>query len=220
MADDRTTQARVAGFPVDEALLVEQARHGDMAAFSRLVTRYQDRILNTCWRICGQLEDAQDLTQEAFVKALESIGGFRREANFYTWLYRIAVNLSISHRRKRKRAVTLSLHHHDGVAGGDHQAAALMREVESAEEEPHVRLSNREMQERLARELDALDDEHRAVIVLRDLESMHYDQIATILEVPVGTVKSRLYRARMALREKLTGERKRATRGDPTLRSG
>jgi RNA polymerase sigma-70 factor (ECF subfamily) len=202
MAKDRTAHARSAGFPVDEALLIEQARSGDMAAFSRLVTRYQDRILNTCWRVCGHLDDAQDLTQEAFVKAMESIGSFRQQANFYTWLYRIAVNLSISHRRKRRRAVTLSLHHHDGAPGGDHQAT-LICEVESPEADPQMRLSNREMQERAVAELDRLDDEHRTVIVLRDIESMNYDQIAAILEVPIGTVKSRLHRARLALRDKL-----------------
>jgi len=174
MAKDRTATARDATFPLDEARLIEQARSGDMGAFSRLVTRYQDRILNTCWRMCGHLDDAQDLTQEAFVKAMESLGSFRQQANFYTWLYRIAVNLTISHQRKRKRAVTLSLHHQDGTkgaAGGDDQAVSMMRAVASSETDPHTRLASREIEQRAVRELDALDEEHRTVIVLRPIVS-------------------------------------------------
>ena len=104
MAKEPMVPAGSTAVPVDEAILVEQARSGDMGAFSRLVTRYQDRVLNACWRVCGNIDDAQDLTQEAFLHALESIESFRRRANFYTWLFRIAVNLSISHRRKAARA--------------------------------------------------------------------------------------------------------------------
>ncbi len=203
MTEHRTVRSGSTGHAIDEALLVEQARGGDMAAFSRLVTRYQDRILNTCWRMCGNLEDAQDLTQEAFLKALESLGGFRRQANFYTWLYRIAINLSITHMRKRKRAVVLSLHQQDGTMNQEASGESTMRDIPSTLPDPPTHVSSREIEQRAVEALDSLDDDHRAVVVLRDLEAMNYEEIAAVLEVPTGTVKSRLHRARLALRDQL-----------------
>jgi len=188
---------------VDEAILVEQAQSGDMSAFGRLVTKYQDRVLNTCWRICGNIEDARDLTQEAFLHALESIGSFRHGSGFYTWLFRIAVNLSISHRRKAARAVKLSLHGPDGPWTGDHQAGRLVGRVSSDPDDPPAKLSAREAERLVLEGLDQLDDDYRTVIVLRDLESFDYQQIAEILDAPLGTVKSRLHRARMELRSRL-----------------
>jgi len=189
--------------PLEDAVLVEQARSGDMSAFSRLVTKYQDRILNACWRICGNIDDAQDLTQEAFLHALEAIDSFRHRAGFYTWLFRIAMNLSISHRRKASRAIKLSLHGVDGQWRGDHQAARLVGRVSPDPEDPPTRLSEREHERLVVEGLDQLDDDHRAVIVMRDIESFNYQQIAEVLDVPVGTVKSRLHRARMELRCRL-----------------
>ncbi len=188
----------------DEAL-VEQARAGDLAAFGRLASRYQDRIINTCWRLCGQQQDAEDLTQETFLHALEAIGTFQARSRFYTWLYRIAVNLTLSHRRKRARSVKLSLHGSDGEFLGD-QAAGLVGRVSSEPQDPPARLSARETERRLQLGLEQLDDDHRAVVVLRDIEGLDYRQIAEILEVPVGTVRSRLHRARMELRKCLGPE--------------
>ena len=160
-------------------------------------------MLNTCWRICANIEDARDLTQEAFLHALESIGSFRHGAGFYTWLFRIAVNLSISHRRKAARAVKLSLHGPDGQWMGDHQASRLVGRVSSDPDDPPAKLSAREAERLVLEGLDQLDDDYRTVIVLRDLESFDYQQIAEILDAPLGTVKSRLHRARMELRSRL-----------------
>ena len=187
----------------DDGGLVEQAQAGDMAAFSRLVVKYQDRIVNTCWRVCGNLDDAQDLAQEAFLKALQALDRFSFKASFYTWLFRIAVNLSISHRRKAARAPKLSLHGPSGEWSGDHQASELVRQASGEMDSPMGRASQREVKQLVIEGLDALDDHHRSVLVLRDLEGFDYEQIAEILEVPTGTVKSRLHRARMELRTKL-----------------
>ena len=194
----------------DEAL-VEQARAGDLAAFGRLASRYQDRVLNTCWRLCGQQEDAEDLAQETFLHALEAIGTFQARSRFYTWLYRIAVNLAISHRRKRARSVRLSLQGQDGEFVGD-QAAKLVGRVSPEPQDPPARLSARETGRRLEQGLAELDDDHRAVVVLRDIEGLDYQRIAEILEVPIGTVRSRLHRARMELRRYLSEPGARATR--------
>ena len=115
--------AAVATPSLDDEALVEQARGGDMGAFSRLVTRYQDRVVNTCWRICGNAEDAQDLAQEAFLHALQAIGSFQRRSRFYTWLFRIAVNLTLTHRRRSARIKFQSIG--DGGELDGTQAGAL-----------------------------------------------------------------------------------------------
>jgi RNA polymerase sigma-70 factor, ECF subfamily len=203
MAKQPTVSTQAGAIPLDDAILVEQVRAGDMSAFSRLVTKYQDRVVNTCWRISGNLDDAQDLTQEAFLRALESIDAFQRKSGFYTWLFRIAVNLSISHRRKASRGVKLSLHGDDGRWRSDHQAARLVGRVTRDSDDPSSRLSAKETTQIVTEGLEQLDDDYRAVIVLRDIEGFDYEQIAGILEVPIGTVKSRLFRARMELRNRL-----------------
>ncbi len=185
-----------------DADLVRRVKRGETEAFGDLVRRYQDRVFNTCWRICGHLEDARDLTQDAFLKALESLGGFREESGFYTWVFRVAVNLSLSHRRTAGRRRTLSLG--DAGAAGGTQAEELARQARQPHDGDAARGGTTvESQGRVVQALQALDDEHRAVIVLRDIEGFDYENIGAILEIPPGTVKSRLHRARMALRDSL-----------------
>ena len=188
---------------VDDFALVEQVRAGDVAAFGRLVGKYQDRVLNTCWRITGHLDDAQDLTQDAFLQAMEKIGSFRQQASFYTWLFRIAVNLSVSHRRKSARWVRLSLHGHQGQWSEDCEPDGLLGRISSKSPDPPAQLSAGEIEQQVLDSLDSLDEEQRAVVVLRDIEGLDYRQMAEVLEISVGTVKSRLHRARMTLREQL-----------------
>lgn len=187
--------------PVGDHVLVEQVKAGQTQSYGELVRRYQDRIFNTCWRICGHVEDARDLTQEAFLKAYESLDGYRQESGFYTWIFRVATNLAISHRRSsgRKRALL------DGQADrARSQAEALLRRVEQGVEAGET---PNDMSARAAAMLQMLDDEQRAVVVLRDIEGFDYQQIGEILGLPTGTVKSRLHRARMALREAILGIR-------------
>jgi len=173
---------------MEDAELVRWALQGDTTAQGRLVAKYQDRVVNLCWRMCGHLDDAQDLAQEAFVHALQRLNQYRFEAAFYTWLFRIAINECLAHRRKSKR-VTLSLHR-DMSSTSDSQG-------------PMSRLIANEMRDELAEALGRLDDDQRAVIVLRDIEGLDYQQISDVLEISVGTVKSRLHRERLALREML-----------------
>ena len=181
---------------MDDHALVEQVKAGQTQSYGELVRRYQDRIFNTCWRICGHLEDARDLTQEAFLKAFEGLDGYRHESGFYTWIFRVATNLAISHRRSAGRERALL----DGQAGiARTQADALARRIEQSggDSSEDARASSA----RVAALLQTLDDDHRAVVVLRDIEGFDYQQIGAILGLPAGTVKSRLHRARMALRE-------------------
>lgn len=174
--------------------LVRRGQAGDRAAFARLVERYQDRVYNACYRMCNNDADAQDLTQAAFVKALEALPRFEARSGFFTWLFRIAVNLAISHRRARRR--TPVLHGipervaFDGRLGTDHQ-------------QPDLALERSEEHGRLASALAVLDADFRAAVILRDVEELDYATISEILDVPVGTVKSRIHRGRMLLRDAL-----------------
>jgi len=187
----------------DDIALAIRVQRGDTDAFGELVQKYQTRVFNLTLRMTNDRAVAEELAQEAFLKALEKIHQFRHDSRFYTWLFRIAVNLSISHRRRKARTATLSLHGPDGRCISEHQTARLVGGGSAEPDDPPARLSARETG-RLVREgLEQLDDDHRAVIVLRDLESFNYQQIAQILDLPVGTVKSRLHRARMELRERL-----------------
>ncbi len=183
----------------EDAEIVAQVRSGQTAGFAKLVVKYQDRIFNTCWRICGHAEEARDLTQDAFVKALEGIHSFREESGFYTWLFRVAVNLSLSYRRKARTRRAVSLSTGDGAEGT--QAEALSRRVQDMRTAaPDAAAARAELSARLVEALSALDDDHRTVIILRDMEGFDYATIGEILDVAPGTVKSRLHRARAELR--------------------
>ena len=171
--------------------LVSQAARGDRQAFCTLVRVYQDRLFNVCLRIVGDRQTAEDLTQEAFMKAHDSMVRFDGRAAFYTWLYRIAVNLCLSERRSRRTLRLLV--NEDGV--GAQQAAAIPSPMERAD--------LREQHSLVLAALADLEEEYRVVVVLRDIDSLDYSEIAEILGVPTGTVKSRLHRGRMALRERL-----------------
>ena len=185
------------GSGTEDEQLVSRCRGGDMAAFGRLIEKYQHRLFNTILRTVGNYDDAQELTQEAFVRAMQAIKKFRGSASFYTWLFRIGMNLSINHHRRRQRVHFASLHREE--AGG--QAEGLVAAL--ADTQSPSPLGQSELKEEYHRVLEALDDLEapaRAVVVLRDIEELNYDEISRILEVPIGTVKSRLFRARNALR--------------------
>ena len=178
-----------------DARLVAQARGGDLEAFGQIVRRHEDRLYGTVLRLVGSAEDARDLVQDTFVRAYERLDGFRGTSSLYTWMFRIAVNASLSHRRRRK---------HDrigppiGAEDADGRPAAW-----ADPSDPAGPMMNAETETAVQRALDGLDADHRAVVVLRDIQNYGYQEIADILGVPAGTVKSRVHRARMELRERL-----------------
>jgi len=183
---------------VEDAELVAQVKRGETQAYGELVRRYQDRVFNTCWRICGHLEDARDLTQDAFLKAYEGLSSFRGDSGFFTWVFRVAVNLALTHRRRGRNRRVVSL---DQAAEGEGEPLEplVFKTHGEAQDDPAEGPSQTELHSALGRALQSLDDDQRAVVVLRDIEGFDYDRIAAILQVPAGTVKSRLFRARMAL---------------------
>lgn len=187
-----------------DVALARRLQAGDTSAFGELVRRYQDRVYNTVWRICGHAEDARDLTQDAFIKAYQSIGTFRGQSALYTWLYRIAVNLTLSSLRSARRRGTVSLDNPIGAESGNHQASGLAARMQDLRtKDPSARACQVESQDLVVRALNKLEEEFRAVVVLRDMEGFDYRQIAEILGIAPGTVKSRLHRARSALRDML-----------------
>lgn len=184
------------GWPSDGEL-VEQCRSGEADAFRMLVERYQDRIFNAAYRMVGFEEDARDIVQDAFLKAYENLSRFRGESGFYTWVFRIAMNLALSHRRKSKRLrLVVSVEDPVKIAASGTQAGRLVDPPEAAMEAV-------ETEQRVTEALQGLDADHRAAVVLRDIEGLDYQSISSILDVPPGTVKSRIHRARMLLRERL-----------------
>jgi len=176
----------------EDAQLIDLALAGDSAAFGRLVTRYQDRLYNTLVHVVGSADDAYDVAQDAFVQAFLKLDTFHRNSAFYTWLYRIAFNLAVSRRRRHKHASSIE------------QVRELSgSEPVSHDDSPGDRLDREERVAQVRAAVDSLSDEFRSVLVLREIDGCCYETIAEILDLPVGTVRSRLHRARLELREQL-----------------
>lgn len=185
--------------PFDDAVLVRQCQRGDLTAFEPLVVKYQDRIYNLCWRLCGDRLAAEDLTQDAFLKAFESLGQFHGKSGFYTWLYRIATNQALSYRRAERRFLNVGAQCEWNDIPSD---SANLRHG-GAPDRPDDLCQRDEVRKLVWQAIQELDDDHRAAVVLRDMEGLDYVEVAEVLGVPVGTVKSRLHRARMAIRTRL-----------------
>ncbi len=186
--------------PKRESQLIDQVRVGNRGALGELLGAYHKQVYQQCLRMVSNPSDAAELAQDTLMKVIEHIDDFRGQSKFRTWLFRIAMNVSISHLRKRKvrRAASLD----GGESGGEDQAAALkMMIADEREPEPSLGVENRERVDRLMAAIDRLDVPLRSVILLRDMQEMDYEQIADVLGVPLGTVKSRLFRARLALRQ-------------------
>jgi RNA polymerase sigma-70 factor (ECF subfamily) len=178
----------------DDHRLIAECLDGKTAAFGELVRRYQDRLFNTVFRLVDNAEDAQDVVQEAFLNAYQSLESFKGDSLFFTWLYRIAVNTAISLKRKKRVMVRI-----DGP-GGD----VVVEPLDPSEEaRPDHAIEQAEQEQRIQIALSRLSAEHRAVLVLKDREGQKYEEMAIILDVPVGTIRSRLHRARLELRELL-----------------
>ena len=193
-------QPETANVNIDETMLIKLCRRGDSAAMERLILKYQNRIYNTVLKMCANIDDAAELTQDVFVKVIESIDKFDGRSSFYTWLFRIAVNLTLNY---CKRAVRLGTRSIDADDEHGPEAKGLLKEIlhDNKLPEPAVIAQNKELCDVVARSLLKLDETHRAVIILRDIEGMNYAQIAQVLDLEMGTVKSRLSRARNNLRE-------------------
>jgi RNA polymerase sigma-70 factor (ECF subfamily) len=182
-------------------VLVQQSQTGDTQAMERLILKYQGRIYNVILKMCGNPDDAAELAQETFVKVIESIDKFKGRSSFYTWLFRIAVNLTLNFCQRSARTATRSLDTEETEPEG--RAQQLLKDLLSDESavDPAVLAQSRELCELAKKSLLRLEEPQRAVVVLRDIEGMDYAQIADVLNIELGTVRSRLSRARSNLRD-------------------
>ena len=194
----------------DAAALVARAQAGDQEAFAALVSEYSRKIYRLAKNITQNDEDAEDVLQESFLKAYEHLAGFQGNSKFYTWIVRIAVNQSLMKLRKRKGDRFVSLD--EPVETGEDM---VKREIAVWEDNPEQRYSHDEMQRILDEAVDSLKPDFRTVFMLRDIEELSTEETAEALGISVPAVKSRLLRARLALREKLTRQFKR--KGDEFL---
>lgn len=190
-----------------EQQLLEQIRGGNRTALGLLLKAQERRLYNVCLRMVSNRDDAAEVCQDAMLKIVQSIDRYRGEAALSTWMIRIAMNTSISHLRKRRLRQTVSLdgsnNGRGGTDAGNDPPSLGLALADDREPGPVSRVETDEMLDRLQRAIAGIDDDFRAVLVLRDIDEMEYQQVADTLELPIGTVKSRLFRARLALREQM-----------------
>ncbi len=192
------------GTGFDESTLVTSAQAGDATAFTGLVEHYQRKIFRLAMNITQNTEDAEDVLQETFLKAYEHLSGFQRNSKFYTWIVRIAVNEALMKLRKRRGDKFVSLD--EPMETGEEE---VKREIAVWEGNPEDRYSQEELRKILDDAVESLKPDFRTVFALRDIEELSTEETAEALGISVSAVKSRLLRARLALREKLTRQFKR-----------
>lgn len=186
--------AEAAPLSPDETVLVKRARQGDLAAYDELVRRYQERIYATVYHMTANHEDANDLAQEAFIKAYQALKSFKGGSSFYTWVYRIAVNKTINFLKQRKNRAHMSLDDLDFNAEHDPDLVALI-----SEKTPRREIGLAELHEKLNVALQKLSEHHRLVVTLHDVQGLSHEEIAEIMNCNIGTVRSRLFYARQQM---------------------
>jgi RNA polymerase sigma-70 factor (ECF subfamily) len=194
-----------ASINIDDAVLVQQSRLGDSAAMERLILKYQNRIYNVIFRMCANADDAAELTQETFVKIIENLDRFQGRSSFYTWAFRIAVNLTLNYCQRAAKLGYRSLDAEEDEHNWRTKSQLKQLLCDQSCPDPAVVAENEELCRMLAKALTKLDETHRVPVVLRDIEGMSYAEIAGVLNVELGTVKSRLSRARANLKHILEG---------------
>lgn len=173
----------------DEAKLIDQALTGDRSAFTMLVKENQDRLFASMLQVTGSPDEAEEVVQEAFIRAFMKLDTFQRNSRFFTWLYRIAFNSALTRQRRKRARVSLDYWHETG--------GMEISDNGDAVDEPILR---RERVDMVRTAMQTLTDEHRIILVLREMDGHAYETIAEILEISIGTVRSRLNRARKQLK--------------------
>lgn len=186
---------------VDDHMLIDRCKEGEIAAFDELIRRYEKRVFSFAYRISGNHDDASDVTQEAFIRVFNSIKTFRGDANFTTWIYQIVKNVYLDSRKKAKSHRLTSLDEYI-----DLDENSVTRQIEDEGPSPLEIVEQKEREMIVQRAIDALPDYQRIIVSLYHMQHQSYEEIADILQLPIGTVKSRLNRARLALLEKLGAE--------------
>lgn len=182
----------------DEGIIIERCKQGDLSAFDDLVRRYEKQVYNFAYRMTGNYDDASDIASEAFIKVFNAIESFRGDANFSTWLFRIVTNLYLDGRKRSKAHMNIPLDEYI-----DLEESTVTRQIEDPSPSPLELVEAGERLDVLGRAIGSLPDYQRIMVVLYHTQGQSYEEIAEIVGLPIGTVKSRLNRARLALKEKL-----------------
>jgi RNA polymerase sigma factor (sigma-70 family) len=200
---DTATEQPAPEVPSHEAavdlVLVQRTQQGDLPAYDELIRRYQERIYATIYHMTGSHEDANDLAQETFIKAFTALKTFKGDSSFYTWVYRIAVNKTINFRKLRKNRSHLSLNDMDFNAENDPDMVQLV-----SDKTPRRDAALSELHDKLGEAMQKLSPVHRLVVTLHDVQGLPHEEIATIMDCNIGTVRSRLFYARQQLQAYLS----------------
>ncbi len=199
MAKGKQLQVAPKALPVPDKELVKRAQGGNDEAFEELVRRYQRKVYSITYRLMGNQQDASEALQDTFLRAYRFLHKFEFKSSFYTWLYRIATNTSLTMLRKRKSPVVMSLDEPVG-ANGD-----LPLEIPDQKYSPERLMRRRDLGRALQEAVDSLPTDYRSVVVLRDLEGLSNEEVSKVMNLSVSAVKSRLHRGRLVLREQLAG---------------
>ena len=186
----------------EEKALIERCKRGDLAAFNDLVRKYEKQVYNFAYRLTGNYDDANDVAQDAFLRVFNAIGSFRGDASFSTWLFRITTNVFLDERKRAKAHPQASLDEYLELG-----ESSVTRQIEDPSPTPEVVLEESERAQILSKAISDLPEYQRAMVTLYHSQQKSYEEIAEIMDLPIGTVKSRLNRARLALKEKLSGLR-------------
>ncbi|MCX7732340.1 MAG: sigma-70 family RNA polymerase sigma factor [candidate division WOR-3 bacterium] len=199
MSETKGLQVAVPGLPVSDEELVRRVQQGNMEAFEELVRRYERKVYNITYRLLGNEQDATEALQDTFLRAYRFLPKFQFKSSFYTWLYRIATNVSLTRLRRRGNVEVVSL---DAPVPDTDD---LKFDLPDTAQTPEEAFAQKRLREKLDQAVRELPEEYRKVVVLRDLQGLSNEEVSRILKLSVPAVKSRLHRARLALREKLAG---------------
>jgi RNA polymerase sigma-70 factor, ECF subfamily len=184
--------------PTETRRLVARCKRGERGAFDDLINRYERKVYNFAYRLCGNYDEANDVASETFVRVYNALHNFRGDSSFITWLFRIVTNVYLDEKKRQRARPYQSLEEIIEL-----EETSVYRQIEDPDPTPDVHVEMRERTDMLQAAIDTLPDYQRMMIVMYHTENKSYEEIAEILDLPIGTVKSRLNRARLSLREKL-----------------
>lgn len=193
------SEKRQSSSTITDEVLIEKAKTGDNSAFEELVKKYEKKIYNLAFRLTGNPDEAGDVLQETFLKTYHSLNRFKKEANFSTWLYRIALNIVLMKKRKEKGKVFESIDTPLFTPEGE-----MIKEIPDWSNNPEAEIENKEVKNILNNALASLPEEYRAVLILRDIQRLSNKEVSEILKISIPAVKSRLHRARLFLRSEVS----------------
>jgi RNA polymerase sigma-70 factor (ECF subfamily) len=186
----------------DEAEIIRRCKQGDLSAFNELVKRYEKLVYNFAYRLTNNYDDANDIAQEALIRVFSAIKSFRGDASFTTWIYRITTNVFLDERKRARAHPHTSLDEHVEL-----EESSIVRQIEDPSPQPLAQIEEKEVGNILNNAVSSLPEYQRTMVVLYHTEQKSYEEIAEIMNLPIGTVKSRLNRARLALKEILSPQR-------------